>query len=290
MPSSVSLTKFGVFAAVGYICAGSIVAILAGLPLFAVYLESNLYIVAGVFVACFLVASAAGILLIRYLVPRYGAKNIYEQDILIYMIGMLFMALTINQAMFLIGIFITFGALAVFFYENFTRQVSIARQGFPTAIALFGWGLGPIVSVIVTALFLDYGLIVARIIFAHFIVIGFWVWIQRLSMHEEYSDAPTLFLAAPADKSARMKKKQKKEEVAAAAAAAPVPAEVIEGTAEAAEVADDAKAQDAAEEAPAATESEDTAAPAADAGADETAAAETAETPAEKTADKEHKE
>lgn len=194
MPSNISLSRFGVFAAVGYLCAGSVVAILAGLPLFAVYLESNLYLVAGVFVACFIVAAAAGMLLIHYLVPRYGAKNIYEQDILIYMIGMLFMALTINQAMFLIGIFITFGALAVFFYENFTRQISIARRGFPTALALCGWGLGPIVAVIAIAALLDYGLIVARVLFAHYIVIAFWVWIQRLSMHEEYSDAPTFLL------------------------------------------------------------------------------------------------
>lgn len=194
MPSNISLNRFGVFAAVGYLCAGSVVAILAGLPLFAVYLESNLYLVAGVFVACFIVAAAVGMLLIHYLVPRYGAKPIYEQDILIYMIGMLFMALTINQAMFLIGIFITFGALAVFFYENFTRQISIARRGFPTALALCGWGLGPIVAVIAIASLLDYGLIVARVLFAHYIVIAFWVWIQRLSMHEEYSDAPTFLL------------------------------------------------------------------------------------------------
>ena len=202
MPSNISLSRFGVFAAVGYICAGSVVAILAGLPLFAVYLESNLYLVAGVFVACFIVAAAAGMLLIHYLVPRYGAKNIYEQDILIYMIGMLFMALTINQAMFLIGTFITFGALAVFFYENFTRQISIARRGFPTALALCGWGLGPIVAVIAIAALLDYGLIVARVLFAHYIVIAFWVWIQRLSMHEAYSDAPTFLLGHSHVKSA----------------------------------------------------------------------------------------
>lgn len=197
MPQSSALLRFGVFAAVGYICAGTIVAILAGLPMFAVYLESNLYVVAAVFVGAFLIAAVCSILLIHYLVPRYGAKNIYEQDILIYMIGMLFMALTLNKAMFLIGIFITFGALAVFFYENFTRQISIGRQGFPTAMALCGWGLGPVVCVLAIAGFQEYGLLTARIIFAHFIVIGFWVWIQRLSMHEQYLDAPTVLLAKP---------------------------------------------------------------------------------------------
>ncbi|MBU3826559.1 MAG: hypothetical protein IAA31_03615 [Candidatus Anaerobiospirillum merdipullorum] len=195
MASSFNLTKLCVFAAVGYICAGSMVAILAGLPLFAVYLESNLYVVAAVFVCAFLIATGAGIVLIRYLVPRYGAKNIYEQDILIYMIGMLFMALTMNKAMFLIGIFITFGALAVFFYENFTRQVNFARRGFPVALGLIGWALGPIICVLVIALFSSYGLLTARVLFAHFIVIGFWVWIQRLSLHEEYADAPKALLS-----------------------------------------------------------------------------------------------
>ncbi len=194
MSQSFTLSRLGVFTAVGYICAGTIVAILAGLPLFSDYLESNLYIVAAVFVAAFIFATAVGMLLIHYLVPRYGAKNIYEQDILIYMIGMLFMALTLNKAMFLIGIFITFGALSVFFYENFTRQVAIARRGFPAALALCGWAAGPIVCVVAIALGTDYGLLSTRIIFAHFIVIGFWVWTQRLSMHEEYSDAPTVLL------------------------------------------------------------------------------------------------
>ncbi len=202
MASSFNLTKLCVFAAVGYICAGTMVAILAGLPLFAVYLESNLYVVAAVFVSAFILATLAGLLLIRYLVPRYGAKPIYEQDVLIYMIGMLFMALTMNKAMFLIGIFITFGALSVFFYENFTRQVNIARRGFPSALALGGWALGPIVCVLAIALFEQDGLITARILFAHFIVIGFWVWIQRLSLHEAYQDAPTFFLSKPHPSSA----------------------------------------------------------------------------------------
>lgn len=195
-----ALNKLGVFMAVGYICAGTVVAILAGLPMFAQYLETSLYVVAAVFVATFILASAVGILLIHYLVPRYTAKAIYEQDILIYMIGMLFMTLTLNQAMFLAGIFITFEALAVFFYENFTRQVQAGRNGFPTALALAGWGVGPVLAALVFALFADYGLIAARILFAHYIVIAFWVWIQRLSMHEEYADAPTVFLQHLHDK------------------------------------------------------------------------------------------
>lgn len=194
MLSVPALIEKGVFMATGYICAGTAVAILGGIPLWTEYLQSSFLIVSIVIIATALIAGAAGILLMHYLVRRIGAQHVFEQDILIYIIGMLFMALTINQAMFLVGLIITCAALPVFFYENFNRQLSVARQGMGKVLNLSGWALGPIVVFIALAFFSSYGLIVSRIIFAHFIVIGFWVWIQRLNTHENYADAPAVLL------------------------------------------------------------------------------------------------
>lgn len=186
------LTDTGVFMATGYICAGTAIAVLGGIPLFTSYLESSFLLVSIFILAAVLIAGALGILIMHYAVRKIGAKKVYEQDILIYIIGMLFMALTLNKAMFVVGLFISCMALPVFFYENFTRQVRAAREGGRHIFELTGWALGPIVCFLALVIFQDYGILVCRIIFAHFIVLGFWVWVKRLDTHEQYEDAPTL--------------------------------------------------------------------------------------------------
>ncbi len=194
MLSFSNLMSVGVFMATGYICAGTAVAVLGGIPLWTAYLESSYVFVSIFIVAEVLIAGAFGILLMRYLVKKAGAKSVYEQDILIYIIGMLFMALTMNSAMFVVGLFIACAALPVFFYENFNRQVSVIRSGSSHFLYLSGWALGPIAVFLALILFQDYGLLVSRLIFGHFIVIGFWIWVQRLDNHEKYEDAPAFLL------------------------------------------------------------------------------------------------
>ena len=136
------------------------------------------------------VGAAIGIALMRYLVPRYGLKNIFEQDVLIVMIGLLFIALAMNQAMIVIGLLVTSGATAMYFYENFSEQTKAAREGGIGVLTLCGWALGPIVAVVIIAFFGDYGLITLRALIAHYIVIAFWVWVQRLGLHMDYEFAP----------------------------------------------------------------------------------------------------
>ncbi len=188
------LTDLGVFVATGYICAGTAIAVLGGIPLFTTYFESTFLLVSVFILGVVLVAGILGILIMHYAVRKVGAKQVFEQDILVYIIGMLFMALTLNKAMFLVGLFISSMALPVFFYENFTRQVKVARGGGSKVLALAGWALGPAICFLALVIFQDYGMLTARIIFAHFIVLGFWVWVKRLDTHEQYADAPTLLL------------------------------------------------------------------------------------------------
>ena len=190
MPTNEQLTRLGIFVATGYLCAGILVSIFASLPYWFAYFESDFLIGSVVVVVSLVVGAAIGIALMRYLVPRYGLKNIFEQDVLIVMIGLLFIALAMNQAMIVIGLLVTAGATAMYFYENFSEQTKAAREGGIGVLTLCGWALGPIVAVVVIAFFGDYGLITLRALIAHYIVIAFWVWVQRLGLHMDYEFAP----------------------------------------------------------------------------------------------------
>lgn len=190
MPTNEQLTRLGIFVATGYLCAGILVSIFASLPYWVAYFESDFLIGSVVVVVSLVVGAAIGIALMRYLVPRYGLKNIFEQDVLIVMIGLLFIALAMNQAMIVIGLLVTSGATAMYFYENFSEQTKAAREGGIGVLTLFGWALGPIVAVVIIAFFGDYGLITLRALIAHYIVIAFWVWVQRLGLHMDYEFAP----------------------------------------------------------------------------------------------------
>ena len=188
MPENDQLTRLGIFLAVGYLCAGIIVSIFISLNLWVDFLQSELSILATTTIVGIIVAAVLGMAAIRFLVPRYGVKAIFEQDLLIVMIGLLFLALALNQAMGVVGLIITVGGATVYFYENFTTQVKAAADGHP--FQLCGWALGPIVAVAAYFIFSNYGLLTIRVLFAHYIVIAFWVWVQRLALHTDYSDAP----------------------------------------------------------------------------------------------------
>lgn len=202
------------FMSVGYICSGSLIAILASIQFYASFFSQEQTFFAALVAVFWVLFSAVSILLIRYLVPKYGAKAIYEHDILVLMIGILFISLALNIAMYFVGLLIFFGALAVFFYENFNRQVAVARAGSNECLSLCSWAIGPIVAMLVIIIFsfTDYSLLATRILFAHYIALGFWLWIQRLDRHESYYDAPTVLISTPQDETTDGKTKADEEE------------------------------------------------------------------------------
>lgn len=207
MEKTEKIIRTAIFSSVGYLCAGIAVSLFAGINLWSQFLETDETVFSLAVVLTFILSAIAGIVLIRYLVPKIGAKTVYEQDILVAMIGMLFIALAINIAMLFVGIIVCTGALAVFFYENFTRQLNFVKelnhsklnQSKPSTSKVFylsGWALGPIIAVLCISIFSNLiGVLTLRILFAHFIVISFWLWIQRLGVHEAFEDAPTALLA-----------------------------------------------------------------------------------------------
>ena len=277
MPTNEQLTRLGIFVAVGYLCAGILVSIFAGLPFWVTYFDSEFLLGAVIVVVTLVIGAAFGIALIRYLVPRYGVKSIFEQDVLIMMIGVLFMALAMNQAMIIIGLFVTAGAMAAYFIENFRVQTNAASNGGVGVLTLGGWALGPIVAVVVIALLGDYGLITLRILLAHYIVISFWVWVQRLGLHMDYQDVPESILRLvsqhqaysekvkqqeAARKAAKAERAKGKKATAATPAPVPAPAPASAPTAApapAATPATPATSAPAAKEAPAAKAADATA-------------------------------
>ena len=128
MEKTEKIIRTAIFSSVGYLCAGIAVSLFAGINLWSQFLETDETVFSLAVVLIFILSAIAGIVLIRYLVPKIGAKTVYEQDILVAMIGMLFIALAINIAMLFVGVIVCTGALAVFFYENFTRQLNFVKE------------------------------------------------------------------------------------------------------------------------------------------------------------------
>lgn len=183
------------FSLVGYICAGVTFLIFANIHTYAEFLNCSNLIISILTVSLSLLGIVIGIVFNAYFVPKYGKKAIYEHDILIAMIGMLFIALAINYAMYFVGMIVCFAALAIFFYENFNRQVQKIRDHKANFILLSGWALGPILTLVVILIFTPFfSILVNRLLMAHFILLSFYLWIHRLDNHDDFIDAPTKFL------------------------------------------------------------------------------------------------
>ena len=190
MPSTEKITRLGIFLATGYLCAGIVVTIFVGLPLWVNFFSSEFYIGALITIVTMVVAAVIGIIIMRALVARYGLKPIFDMDVLILMIGVLFLALSMNQAMVVVGLLVCIGGGTLYFIENFSEQMKAASAGGIKALSLIGWALGPIIAVLALTIYADHGILTLRILLAHYIVIAFWVWVQRLSLHEDYAGAP----------------------------------------------------------------------------------------------------
>lgn len=199
MPTNEQLTRLAIFLATGYICAGFTVSVFAGLPMWHEFFENSFAYAAFAVIGILVLGILLGLAIIRYAVPRVGVKALFEQDVLVIMIGCLFIALAMNEAMLAVGLFVAGAGLAMYFFENFSVQVTAARKGGSSAFTLASWAIGPIVAIAALLAFADYGLITLRILFAHYIIICFWVWVQRLGLHFDYHDAPKIVVALAKD-------------------------------------------------------------------------------------------
>ncbi|MGH3148488.1 MAG: MFS transporter [Rubrobacter sp.] len=171
-----------------YIDAGSIVALGVGLALWQEYLglsNSALGLLAAIGPNA--IGAAIGAFVGGRLGDLLGRKRIYQYDLLVYAVGVLLIALSVNTPMLFIG----------------TVIVGIAvGADVPTSLALIGefspnrargrliglsqiaWSLGPIVVFVLAFALSSLDLLGIRIVFAHLFVVAIVTWALRRGMVE----------------------------------------------------------------------------------------------------------
>ena len=171
-----------------YIDAGSIVAVAAGLALWAEYLGlSNTTLGLLAALGPNAIGAAVGAVIGGRLGDLLGRKRIYQYDLLLYAFGTLWMVFAFNTPMLIIGTFLV--GLAV-------------GADVPTSLALVGelapsrarsklmgltqvfWSLGPIVVLVLALVLAPYGLLGIRIVFFHLFVVAMVTWYLRQGLAE----------------------------------------------------------------------------------------------------------
>lgn len=132
-------------------------------------------------------SAAVGALIGGRLCDRYGRKFVYTYDLLLYVLGMLFIVFGVNYAMLLAGYIIvglSVGADIVASWTLIAEEAPAENRAKHCGSAQFAWALGPAVVLAISAWINQFGLIGNRIVFGHLIIVALWVWYQRLQMPE----------------------------------------------------------------------------------------------------------
>ena len=171
-----------------YIDAGSIVAGSAALALWQEsYGLSNGFI--GLIAAFGPNAIGAGIgaLIGGWLCDRLGRKKIYQWDMLVYAIGMALLVFATAPWMIVAGFLIVglaVGADIPASWSLIAEQAPDDRRGKHSGVAQVLWYLGPVVVLLMALALTDLGVLGARIVFAHLLIIALGLTLLRSRMKE----------------------------------------------------------------------------------------------------------
>lgn len=167
-----------------YIEAGSIIAAASSLTLWQTYLGIDSL---GVGLLSALSANALGAaigaLIGGPLTDKFGRKVIFNYDLMVYMVGVILIALAVNFPMLLIGTVITGIAVGAgvpvswtYIAEESPREKRAAHVG----TAQLAWSIGPMITFALAVLAAPLGLLGSRLIFAHlFVIAGVALYIRR---------------------------------------------------------------------------------------------------------------
>jgi MFS transporter, SP family, inositol transporter len=171
-----------------YIDAGSIVAIAAGLALWAEYL--NLSTTTIGLLAAFgpnAMGAALGAVIGGRLGDKLGRKYIYQYDLLLYAFGTLWMVFAFNTPMLFIGTFLVGVAVGADVPTSLALVGELApskARGKLMGLTQVAWSLGPIITLVLALVLAPYGLLGIRIIFAHLFVVAMVTWYLRQGLTE----------------------------------------------------------------------------------------------------------
>jgi inositol transporter-like SP family MFS transporter len=171
-----------------YIDAGSIVAIAAGLALWADYLSLSTATIGllGAF-GPNAMGAALGAVIGGRLGDKLGRKRIYQYDLLLYAFGTLWMVFAFNTPMLFIGTFLVGVAVGADVPTSLALVGELApskARGKLMGLTQVAWSLGPIITLVLALVLAPYGLLGIRIIFAHLFVVAMVTWYLRQGLTE----------------------------------------------------------------------------------------------------------
>jgi len=171
-----------------YIDAGSIVAGSAALALWQKEFGlSDTFI--GVIAAFGSNAISAGLgaLIGGRLCDLLGRKKIYQWDLLIYAFGMLILVFAVQPWMIVIGFLIVGLAVGADIPASWSLIAEMApdgQRGKHSGSAQVLWYLGPVVVLLLSLALANLGVLGARLVFAHLVVVALLLWAFRFGMQE----------------------------------------------------------------------------------------------------------
>ena len=171
-----------------YIDAGSIVSSSAALALWAsAYSLTATFIgVLGAFSAN-AISAGVGALVGGRLCDLFGRKKIYQYDMLFYAFGMLWLVFAIQPWMIVVGFILVGLAVGADIPASWSLIAELApsgKRGKHSGVAQVLWYLGPVVVLTLFLVLAPFGLLGARLVFAHLAVVALVLTLLRSRMKE----------------------------------------------------------------------------------------------------------
>jgi inositol transporter-like SP family MFS transporter len=181
--------KWSVLAAMAsYLDAGSIVALGAGLTLFQAELGlSSFGVGALAAIGPNAIGCAIGAFVGGRLGDKLGRKRIYKWDLLVYALGVLLIAFSVDPMMLFAGTFIVGVAVGADVPTSLALVGEFAPakgRGRLIGLTQVAWSLGPVVVLILALVLSPFGLLGIRIVFIHLAVVALVTWALRRGMVE----------------------------------------------------------------------------------------------------------
>jgi MFS transporter, SP family, inositol transporter len=171
-----------------YLDAGSIVALSAGLSLFQTKLHLSS---AGVGALAALGPNALGCAIGAFIGGRLGdklgRKTIYKWDLLVYALGILCIALSVNGAMLFIGTFVVGVAVGTDVPTSLALVGEFApsrARGKLVGLTQVAWNTGPLIVLLLSLALSSLGLTGIRIVFLQLFVVAIVTWALRQGLAE----------------------------------------------------------------------------------------------------------
>jgi inositol transporter-like SP family MFS transporter len=171
-----------------YIDAGSIVAGSAALALWkAQYGLSDTFLGLIAAFSANAISAGVGALIGGILCDRFGRKKIYQYDMIFYAFGMLFLVFASAPWMIVFGFVLVGLAVGADIPASWSLIAEMApddRRGKHSGVAQVLWYLGPVVVLVAFLVLEPFGVLGARIVFAHLAVIALALTFLRARMRE----------------------------------------------------------------------------------------------------------